>query len=396
MVRALKPASFLALTIAYVEYKISRLRADARNRLLPLSSLTPPTTLLVLAGTRTAPVFSWACSLNMYTGQQWMRFAYSSNSTDNRFAQLLSPRTVISRFVTATGTQGESLPIKHAFPNSSYTLGFLGPSVRCEEANSTIATIIDNIRDADVRSNSIGDYVEDSNYYYAFVPDLTTNAGNSTTPVLPVTQFRLQQPQNASNQLWMAYSRYVLDSEGHHVLDAQGNNTREDHYLVCQLYNASYSLLISFEEGVQTITNLGTQNLSVVEYPDPNVPISEELLVQHAYSAVFWAMTDLLVGFMGFFSTSTTPPTNFTQLTTQLQYTSLVGSLDLDAFFDSNHPNNITVSDQRAQDIALAGNKTLDVLVEELGFNITTSFMTSDLLSYVLPNPLNRISRADN
>jgi len=326
----------------------------------------------------------------MYTGQQWWRFAHSTNTTDNLFVQLLSPRTIISRFVTATATVGEQLPIQHAFQNSSYPLQFHGPSVICAEANLTVATIIDSIRDADIRNSSLGNYVEDSNYYYAFVPDLTTNAGNLSSPnggVTPVPQFRPQQPQNASNQLWMAFSRYVLDSEGHHILDSQGNNAREDHYLVCQLYNASYSLLVSFEDGIQTVVDRGTQILNEVDYPAADAPFSDTLLIQHAYSAVFWAMTDLLVGSMGFFATRTTPPTNFTQLTTELQYTSLVGSLDLDAFFDSNHPNNFTISDQRAQDIALAKNKTLDVLIKELGFNITTSFMTSDLLSYLVPVP---------
>lgn len=85
---------------------------------------------------------------------------------------------------------------------------------------------------------------------------------------------------------------------------------------------------------------------------------------------------------MSFFLTNSTPPVNFTEITTNIQYTSLLGSQDLSPFFDSNHPEQRTASDQRLEDIALARNRTLDVLIEELTFNITISLMSSDLISY--------------
>lgn len=101
-----------------------------------------------------------------------------------------------------------------------------------------------------------------------------------------------------------------------------------------------------------------------------------------------WAFTDPLTGTMSFYtvnSTETGSPSNFSEITTSIQLTSLLGSSDLHVFFDLNHGIvagiNCTSSDQRVQDINLARNRTLDVLIEELSFNTTVSFMTNTLLS---------------
>lgn len=308
------------------------------------------------------------------------RFAYSSKSSDGQTAQLMNVRTIIRRLASATASLGNILSVPPPFVNSTYELEYYGPSVVCTEANSSVAMIIDNLRDADVRENSRGTLVEKSNYYYAIVPDLTTNTINMSSPnhgVMAVPQLRSPQPQNASNQIWMAYSRY----DGN--VNANGMRATEDHYMTCQLFNASHTLRLSFEEGVQNISSQAQQNLNAVEYPNNNAASSDELFQQHSYSAVFLALSDLLVGYMGFFIQNTSNPVNFTEIATELQYISLLGSSDLDAFFDSNHPGNTTIKDQRAQDIALAKNRTLEILVPELMFNITTSFMSSDLLSYV-------------
>jgi hypothetical protein len=334
----------------------------------------------------------------MYSSNQTVRFTYSvqSNSSGSESEQFLGPRTIISRLSTATATQGQILPISPPFPNSTYALEFYGPAVQCGEANSSVATIIKSLRKEAVTSFR-GNIVDNSDYYFAFVPDLS-NVGNSSAPnggVAAVSQIRLQQPQNASNQLWMAFSRYVLDTTG--------QRTTEDHCLLCQLYNATYNINLTFEEGSQTIRDQGTRILNPVDYPDANAPVSADLMVQHAYSAFMWALTDLLVGSMGIFTEETSNgsnvPTNFGEITTQIEHTSLLGSSDLDPYFDSSHAlhsNNSIISDQRLQDIALAKNRTLDVLIEELAYNTTLSFMNSNLLSYVdfpLPVPASSFLR---
>lgn len=362
MLRKIKIGSLLALIIGF----------------LPLTSIVPPATLFVLPSLRNSSDVGPVRLLDIHSDFQMDRFAFSSESSDNKTAQFLTARTIIQRLASATASQGEILPIPPPFPNSTYALEFNGPSVTCSEANSTVATIIRNIRVADMLASSKGTLVEKSNYYYAFVPDLISNAGNTSAPnngVLVVEQPRPTNPQNASNQIWMAYSRY------NGQLDSSGNRTTEDHYLVCQLYNTTFNLLLSFEEGSQNITIQNSQDLNAVAYPDYNATPSDELFQQHSYSAVFLALSELLVGSMGFFVQDSMPLENFTEINTELEYISLLGSSDLDAFFDSNHPGNTTIKDQRAQDIALAKNRTLDVLVPELMFNITATLMSSNLLS---------------
>jgi hypothetical protein len=325
-------------------------------------------------------------SLDMYGANQPHLFTYSVNSSGNtQNEQFLGPRTIISRLSMATATQGEILPIRPPFPNASYALDFYGPAVQCSQPNATVMKIIHDLRLNFVQSFQ-GNLIEEANYYFAFVPDLS-NLGNASAPDYGVGTFlsmRMQQPESASNQLWMAYTR--------NVSDPNGTRYTEDHYSLCQLYNASYSINLTFEEGEQTIQDTGTRILNTVDYPQLSTPYSDDLMSQHAYSAVMWALTDLLVGSMGIFTENTSAtsniPTNFSEITTQIQHTSLLGSSDLDAFFDASHylaSTNTSLSDQRLQDIALAKNHTLEILIPELCYNITLSLMSNPLLAHASP-----------
>jgi hypothetical protein len=78
---------------------------------------------------------------------------------------------------------------------------------------------------------------------------------------------------------------------------------------------------------------------------------------------------------------------HFGLINTPIQHNSLLGSNDLDYHFYMNQrmlyplDNNMTLSFQRLQDKALARNLTLDILVEELSFNVTISLMNNLLLT---------------
>ncbi|KAI9647681.1 hypothetical protein NHQ30_004066 [Ciborinia camelliae] len=358
---------------------------------LPIASLLTPGTLFVMPSTKVIQTEVNVSSLDMYGPSQASRFTYSApvNLTNNEQNEIfLGPRTIVTRLSTATATQGQILPINAPFSNATYDVQFYAPTVKCDKADTATATIIQNFR-GDSIANFTAPVTEVSNYYYAFVPNLG-NYGNGLLPnngVTVIPQMRLQQPQNASNQFWMGYTRYT---------NSKPFQT-EDHYTVCTLYNASYNLNIAFEEGIQTVTKKSLDLLNVVPYPDTKTPLSNSLMIQHAYSAYMWSLSDLIVGSIGIFQAAPSSPglpsTHFSEITTQIAHTSLVGSSDLDAFFErrSNDPmgaNNTHVSDQRAQDILLAGNATLENLIEELGWNVTCSFMNSDLLSPGINTPI--------
>ncbi|APA06040.1 hypothetical protein sscle_01g008100 [Sclerotinia sclerotiorum 1980 UF-70] len=351
---------------------------------LPMASILTPGTLFVMPSTKIVRTNANVSSLDMYSSGQTSKFAYSvpvNFTEDVQNEMFLGPRTIITRLSTATATQGQILPINAPLFNASYEVQFYGPIVQCKEADAATARIIQNLRNQ-FTAGFTAPITEVSNYYYAFVPNLS-NYRNSSLPnngVTVIPQMRLEQPQNASNQLWMGYTRYV-----------ESNSFQtEDHYTVCSLYNASYNLNITLQEGTQTITNKSLHVLNSVPYPDIKSPVSNNLMVQHAYSAYMWSLTDLIVGSMGIFKAAPSypglPSTYFSEITTQIAHTSLLGSSDLDAFFErkSNDPmgsNDTTVGEQRTQDINLAGNATLETLVEGLSWNVTCSFMNSNLLS---------------
>ena len=83
-------------------------------------------------------------------------------------------------------------------------------------------------------------------------------------------------------------------------------------------------------------------------------------------------------------SSSSTPSgtPQFGVLEPQIRQTSLVNSLDLDAYFNIGeerelykNPGNGPMSPQRLINKAMARNRTLNVLIEELSFNISIGLM---------------------
>lgn len=357
------------------------------NSYLPIPALITPATLFVNPSYSTQAIIAPVRRLNISGENQPGRFTYSvpvngPGSNDTASQIFLGPRTIISRLSVATATLGEILPIIPPFANASYQIKFYGPMVNCTDANSSVATTIDKMVQGEMSTLQNGAR-EVQNFYYAFVPEL------NGPDVEPILSNRFQQPANASNQLWMTFQRYVYNSTGAKVPTPR--------HLVCQLYNASYDLSLSFVETNQSITTNSLQILNAVDYPqiDPETPSD---LVQHAYSAYMWAFTDQLVGSMGIYNdtslannsiSSSSGITQFGEIKTQIEHTSLLGSQDLDYYFDSHHAilentsiwTAYTNSDQRQEDIRLAQNQTLDVLIPELAFNTTVSFMTSVLLS---------------
>jgi hypothetical protein len=219
---------------------------------------------------------------------------------------------------------------------------------------------------------------ETENAYYGFVPEFS-----DTGDIIARAEPRLRSPSNGTNQLWMTFYRYVNDPSG-------GDRRAKRHFQVCQLCNASYELNLEWNQGFQNATGSYTV-LGEVSFPDDK-PGKPSNMSQHAYSAFIWALTDQLVGSLGWFQSSnqTMPgiPPQFGVIDTPLQRTNLLGSDDLDFFFNLGedhdpYKENVTtlLSDQRLEDKNRAKNRTLAALVEELSYNLTVSLMHNHLLT---------------
>jgi hypothetical protein len=311
------------------------------------------------------------------------KFAYSPpaysdepNILDEEKRVFAGPRTILTLLSTATASLGQILPIKAPYNHSAYSVQFYGPIVQCDTANSSVAIRMERLLN-DKMAIPMGTAKETINAYYGFVP-----AYDSAGEEIALSEPRLQSPSNATNQLWITFLRYAIDSSGHRI--------QERHFQSCQLHNATFDLELTWNGGVQII-NGSYSVLEEVHFPNYKSDAVSDMS-QHAYSAFFWVLTDQLVGaFSWFVDEDRSKPFLFPEfgvIDTPLQRTSLLGSSDLDVFFDLNKnkgwkkdENTTQLSDQRLQDKALAKNRTLAVLIEELSFNMTVSLLHNEILT---------------
>ena len=313
--------------------------------------------------------------------QPW-QYAVWVNNTGNYSQILTGVRTIVQRLAVATAATGNILPISTQFLNSTYQLQFSGPKVECEAAHPLQVQAIDYLIEDQISAAGVSSITHEINYF-AFVP--VNSSTNSTSilgyPISAILGDRVEQPANATNQLWLAFSTYSNGSS------CQNPSNISRQHMVCCLYNAFYTVNLTFESGIQTI-NGSNHTLGEVAYPIANAS-AQSNFTQFAYSAYFWAFANQIIGSMGLYNeklANGSAGSNFSQIQTGLQNTILLGSSDIDVFFDKEHlwtggdPECIPTG-QRAQDIGLARNDPLSILIPELSFNTTISFLTNELLS---------------
>jgi hypothetical protein len=309
------------------------------------------------------------------------KFAYSppiargtTQNVDDKSRIFTGPRTILNLISTATASLGEILPVISAYNSSKSSVTFFAPIIKCQDANMTEQVIIDRFLREDMMAQP-GDSIQRDSAYYAFVPTY-----NSTGHMTAATKPRQQSPINATNLLWMTFLRPAILYNGARV--------RQRHYQVCRLCNATYDLFVEKDHGFQNITGSYSIN-ETVHFPQDKAGDTSDMS-QHAYAAFMWVIVDQLVGRFAWGQKSNeSDSSQFGIIDSQLQRTSLLGTLDLDAFFEFDEAYGLyatidpNLSDQRLQDKALARNRTLAVLIEELSFNTTVSLMHNPLLTYV-------------
>ncbi|KAK4215733.1 hypothetical protein QBC37DRAFT_116898 [Rhypophila decipiens] len=283
------------------------------------------------------------------------------------------PRTILTLLTTAVST-GQILPIKPVFNISSYTVSFNGPSVRCFDADPETVSIIDTVRAKKMQEIWRGAKPSEIPYY-AFVPSYD-DAGN----LIPLDTARYQTTANATNEIMLSFERYNLTKPG-----CQSRM----HYQVCRLFNSTYHLNLEWSNGFQNIT--GTTSLiseEPVPFPMDRPPMVSDM-VQHAYSAFFWALSDQVTGSFVWYeqdsvrNQSSGLAKSFGSIRSPIQHNVLLGCSDLNYYFDLNEEGEAcrldldALNGQRKQDILLAGGpgRTLTSLIPEMAFNMTVSLL---------------------
>jgi hypothetical protein len=299
-------------------------------------------------------------------------------SPDNTTLIFLDYRTTISRIATLAGSSMQILPLKAPAVNSSWEIQFFGPYVDCFDADDTTIGLMKAA--TSLSSDAYENTTEVYRPYFAYVPDLSS-PGRMGLP-----SRREIDPSWASNQLWLSFAK-----NGTGWQNIPFPKCPLTHYRVCELYNASYSLKITFQDGSMSVQSDKPKIQNKVPYPirliDEKIPDS---MVQAAYSGYMWALTDILVGSMTLFQYTTNSASSdevySTRIKTGLKNTSLLGSSDLNCFFGISWMfSKVTWQPPKAQrqkDIDFARNGAgLDVLIPELSANLTITLMTNELLT---------------
>ncbi|KAL2812286.1 hypothetical protein BJX63DRAFT_443512 [Aspergillus granulosus] len=209
--------------------------------LIPLTAIITPATLSVHLLTKTNTTWLRVPTVNFAEEPFWLPWASYGGA-----GYIDSPSPDISRLFAATTSSMEVLPVSAPFPNSSYTLEFWGPSYKCEKLSDAMAqmqgmTFTQPFGENYTSLKALWDYEitnsteYDTNFYTGANPTLLNNTlfiyAAGTTP---------QWNNNSSN--------------------ANENETGTE--LVCQLWNTSYSINLTFTDGVQTLTPLHTTFLN--------------------------------------------------------------------------------------------------------------------------------------
>ena len=317
------------------------------------------------------------------SGETFREFAYTVNATDPSIQKFLGPRTILTRLTVATAATGQILQLNAPYANATYEQEFYGPIVQCGDANATIATIIDAT--AAKRFEQLDSSVRMvSNDFIAFVPALSER--NASAPDVPMADLTDNNgASRASNQIWIRVSQTDLEHPNRDVTVA--DNYR---YLVCEVRNATYNVNFTWSNGVQSIHSNSIRSMGAVPYPT-TVTYSSADQVNTAYSAFMWALNTQIVGHLSFFqdvssendtATDVNAGRIYSEIASNIEQSSLLGSSSLDGFFVKNHllgnPDDPTLfSTQRLYDKAFARNRTLDDLFEELSFNFTIGLLSN-------------------
>ena len=281
-------------------------------------------------------------ALSIADSDDFREFAYTVDSRPS-VSKFLGPRTIMTRLTVATGANGHILQLNAPYANATYDQKFFAPLVRCDDADAESASRIDATTDK--RFAALDPSVRMvSNDYFAFVPALSDR--NASAPDVPIADLSDNNgASRASNQIWIRTSQADLE---HPKLDV--TEKRDYRYLICQLYNASYHVNFTWSNGIQSISNISLQTTDPVPYPTI-VTDSAPVEVNTAYSALFWALSSQIVGHLSFYQdvdnnnyTDSNMNANriYSEISTNLEMTSLLGSSDCNQFFLVNHPLGVT------------------------------------------------------
>ncbi|KAF5572748.1 hypothetical protein FPANT_12852 [Fusarium pseudoanthophilum] len=212
-----------------------------------------------------------------------------------------APSSYVSRVLLSVASLGSILTFPAPFPNSSYSVDFHGPSISCSTPrNTTFAKLLaEAVKKETCCGNSAG--------YVGFVP--STNTVNSTEEGYALAGLR-----GAMNYSLIS-SQSTIDETGNSinasrlfvvVPDIPASNTTTSYIMAnksieCALYNSSYAVNFTFDNGQQNIS-YRSKRLNGVRSSDAGLnedKNSDRFNAAVAYIALMDSLGKLLLGNLG-------------------------------------------------------------------------------------------------
>ena len=340
--------------------------------LLPIATFISPATLNVhTMMINTAQLVS-VPRLNIALASQYTRYTYAVAGVLPSLEKFLGPRSIVVRWAAASASTGQLPSLPQPGTNATYNLEFFAPYVKCESSTPEIIQQVDSMINQAIQAQDPSVELVSIDYFAT----AGVVQGESLT--------NLDDALPSANELWLYFTKYNVS--------LNFTEPVEKHYVTCQLYNSSQTVRFSWKNGVQDLQVLNRTLLHPVAYPvnGSTSPESEEAM---SYSAVMWALSSQLIGSIAFYKdlNTTEDATQetyagriYSQITSGIGQSSLIGSSDFNSHFAENHllgNGSGLYSDQRWQDMAYAGNRPLEVLIPELSSNITLSLFMDPLLA---------------
>ncbi|OJD30020.1 formylmethionine deformylase-like protein [Diplodia corticola] len=178
------------------------------------------------------------------------------------------PSPAVTRLLTATSSSIGILPMTASFPNSSYSLQFYAPALKCEKLSDAVkngqpvgscnnCTSLQKLWDTSIDISNGANY----NYWQAVMPDGSHNL------------------------------LFIRTGAGK-LMDGDPKN------ISCQLWNAPYTTLFTFRDGIQTTKIQSLEYESTTDF-NTSVAFTELPDGGRAYLSMYLAMSNLLSGEVG-------------------------------------------------------------------------------------------------
>lgn len=327
------------------------------------------------------------------------------------------PSVAVKRTADAVLAQGQILPITAPAINTSWSIQYSGPYLKCDNMGRDQRTLVeDNIHDA--LRNSRAHWTPRTYNYMAWIPTGNRNQSQSTN--LPFQKKSRGLLKFESGRITSELKVFIvvvptkLDNFNLYAIPRHWANGST--LIQCQIFNSTYDVHFSYLDGIQNVDAKVAYNIAdhavpandfvfQTVYQNYSNPIDKcsptspgcfykpGILQSLSYQAIFDAFTNSILGILSFTNSNDDPPTILQELDSRVFETILQNTPELsklvavnsNAFQDSLQSQFVLNPDPMARGLftKIPASKTrlpLRLALEQVFQNFTISLMASRYL----------------